>query len=128
MLRKDLMQKYNLANSKLEGILNRQIFKSPQEYFIKSRYEMLIRTNDKAEDGINKILEARENAFENKVATLDALSPLKSLSRGFAAVKSQKGAIKSVKELTKGDTLSITFCDGSANCTVDSITEETYVK
>ena len=67
---------------------------------------------------------AGKNVFANKVASLDAVSPLKSLSRGFAAVKNSKGAVKSVKEVAKGETINLTFCDGSANCTVDSVTEE----
>lgn len=117
-LKKDLLQKYNLAASKLSGLANLQMFKSPYEYFINSRAEEIDRTCDKLQDGATKSLEKAENKLLNKVTALDALSPLKALSRGFAAVKLQDKAITSIKDINLNDSLTLTFSDGSASCTV----------
>lgn len=117
-LKKDLLQKYNLAASKLSGLANLQMFKSPYEYFINSRAEEIDRTCDKLQDCATKSLEKAENKLLNKVTALDALSPLKALSRGFAAVKLQDKAITSIKDINLNDSLTLTFSDGSASCTV----------
>lgn len=118
LLKKDLLQKYNLAASKLLGLANLQMFKSPYEYFINSRAEEIDRTCDKLQDCATKSLEKAENKLLNKVTALDALSPLKALSRGFAAVKLQDKAITSIKDINLNDSLTLTFSDGSASCTV----------
>ena len=118
LLKKDLLQKYNLAASKLLGLANLQMFKSPYEYFINSRSEEIDRTCDKLQDCATKSLEKAENKLLNKVTALDALSPLKALSRGFAAVKLQDKAITSIKDINLNDSLTLTFSDGSASCTV----------
>ena len=117
-LKKDLLQKYNLAASKLSGLANLQMFKSPYEYFINSRAEEIDRTCDKLQDCAAKSLEKAENKLLNKVTALDALSPLKALSRGFTAVKLQDKAITSIKDINLNDSLTLTFSDGSASCTV----------
>ena len=123
-LKKDLLQKYNLANSKLLGIANLQMFKSPLDYFINSRDEKTTRTCDKLQDCVTKCLEKAENCFLNKVTALDALSPLKSLSRGFAAVKLENRAVTSINDIKLNDNLTLTFSDGSASCTVTDKKED----
>lgn len=52
-------------------------------------------------------------------ASLDALSPLKVLSRGYAIPRGPKGVVKSVKDVTSGDELDLTLSDGSLRCTVN---------
>lgn len=52
-------------------------------------------------------------------ASLDALSPLKVLSRGYAIPRGPKGVVKSVKDVTPGDELDLTLSDGSLRCTVN---------
>lgn len=128
ILKKDLLQRYNLLSSKLDSIANLQIFKSPIEYFVKSNAEKVDRTCDKLQDVINAKLKDTESRFANAVVALDALSPLKSLSRGFTAVQKDNKSVKSLKDLTVGDNLTLKFFDGSANCTVNTLTEENYVK
>lgn len=51
-------------------------------------------------------------------ASLDALSPLKVLSRGYAIPRGPGGVVKSVKDVTPGDELDLTLSDGSLRCTV----------
>ena len=52
-------------------------------------------------------------------ASLDALSPLKVLSRGYAIPRGPGGVVKSVKDVTPGDELDLTLSDGSLRCTVN---------
>ena len=50
--------------------------------------------------------------------SLDTLSPLKTLSRGFAKVSKQKKLISSIKQLATGDTIDIALSDGTKQATI----------
>ena len=71
-----------------------------------------------------------EKAAENQArlaraaARLDALSPLKTLSRGFAAVTKNGNMVKSAGELSSDDRINLRFKDGRAECTVVSAETE----
>ncbi len=50
--------------------------------------------------------------------SLDALSPLKTLSRGFAKISKGQKLVSSVSQLSSGDQIDITLSDGSKHATV----------
>ena len=50
--------------------------------------------------------------------SLDALSPLKTLSRGFAKISKNAKLISSVNQLCSGDEIDITLSDGHKQATV----------
>jgi exodeoxyribonuclease VII large subunit len=50
--------------------------------------------------------------------SLDALSPLKTLSRGFAKISKGRKLVSSVSQLASGDQIDITLTDGSKQATV----------
>ena len=64
--------------------------------------------------------------FTQAVATLDAISPVRVLARGYAvATKGARGAVVSdARTLKAGDTLRIRFAKGAADCRVTDIREE----
>ena len=51
-------------------------------------------------------------------AKLDALSPLKVLSRGYAIASTQSGVIKSVTDVSSGDRFVLRVADGELSCAV----------
>ena len=58
-------------------------------------------------------------------AKLDALSPLKVLSRGYAMARAEDGTlVTSVSDVCKGDVLYMDMCDGTVRCTVEDIQKE----
>ena len=58
-------------------------------------------------------------------AKLDALSPLKVLSRGYAMARTDGGRlVTSVADVCKGDTLYMDMCDGTLVCMVQDIQKE----
>lgn len=73
-------------------------------------------------DGVQR----RRLRFARTVATLDAISPLRVLARGYAvANKGVRGAVITDASMLKaGDTLHIRFAKGAANCRVTDIEEE----
>lgn len=72
------------------------------------------------------VTQRRRLRFAQAVATLDAISPLKVLGRGYAVVaKGRRGAaITDATQLKAGDALHIRFAKGAANCRVTDIEEE----
>ena len=54
----------------------------------------------------------QEKLFENQVSKLDALSPLKTLSRGYSITQKNGKMIKSANELNAGDKIELKFADG----------------
>ena len=74
------------------------------------------------ESGVHR----RRLRFAQTVATLDAVSPLAVLARGYAvAAKGKRGAaVTDAASLAPGDALHIRFAKGAANCRVTDIEEE----
>ena len=63
------------------------------------------------------LLHARHNlALQAK--TLDTLSPLKTLARGFATIEKDNKLVTSVKQLNRGDEIGITLEDGKKQASV----------
>ena len=71
-------------------------------------------------------LHKRRLRFAQTVATLDAISPLRVLARGYAvATKGKRGAVvTAAAALKEGDTLHIRFAKGAADCRVTDTEEE----
>ena len=52
------------------------------------------------------------NNFKTMVSKLDALSPLKTLARGYVIIEQEKKIIKYAKDLKKDDNVKLNFADG----------------
>lgn len=64
-------------------------------------------------------LEKYKSKSSNLISKLDALSPLKTLSRGYSVVENENHkVIKSKNDVEVGNNISITFSDGKINATV----------
>ena len=59
-----------------------------------------------------------EKTFQAMVLKLDALSPLKTMVRGFSIVEKDGQIIKSSKNLEKNDEVRIKLIDGSKNAKI----------
>ena len=120
----------NLLASKqnaLDLLLKNRIFTSPEEYIFEKRILGLDFMTDKLENGLQKLLTVKENKCGTQIARLDALSPAKTLLRGFAVVESDGINISSVKSLSENEKITVRFHDGKADCTVDKIMQEKFM-
>ncbi len=76
-----------------------------------------------------KYLTERPRAIlRQKEAALEALSPLKVLLRGYAAVFSDGKVISSAEKLVSGERITIQLSDGQAEAIVESVTMERNTK
>jgi exodeoxyribonuclease VII large subunit len=58
------------------------------------------------------------NRFTALASKLEALSPLKVLTRGYSIATGEKGVVTSVGQLHTGDDITLTLYDGTAKCEV----------
>lgn len=72
----------------------------------------------KLENNYYEKLGAQRMLLQKEVEKLEALSPLKVLSRGYSIVKKDKKLIISSQDIQPDDTLDIKFATGSAKCKV----------
>ena len=115
-----IRKKIGQLSDKLEAYRNRQVLKIPTAYIDNRRIEL-----DRIRDRLIAAQEAQLNNSKRRfvalTASLEAMSPLKVLTRGYAIASDSDGkCIKSVNEISAGDLLRLTFSDGSAQCLVNS--------
>ncbi len=113
-----LKSNFTLNKTRLEKIENNLIFKNPKNYIINERFEKLDKACDLLcfleKDFINK----KQTKFKELIFRLDTLSPLKTLTRGYAAVSKNSLPLNSVNDADIGDEIKLTFSDGNLICNV----------
>ncbi len=73
-----------------------------------------------------QILSRKKQRFVASTAALEAMSPLRVLTRGYAIADDRNGkSIRSVSELRCGDRITLRLSDGSADCTVEDVKRST---
>ena len=116
-LRLSLSKKLEIMKLRYEKSMSSQIFKDPTRMI--SDYYLKVESQIK---NLEKIIKQKEQTQKEKyiklVSKLDALSPLKTLTRGYSIVESENKIIKSVKELKTGDKIQIRLKDGKKEAQV----------
>jgi exodeoxyribonuclease VII large subunit len=75
----------------------------------------------------NQTIHHNSKKFLTNAAKLDALSPLKVLTRGYAMAQSEDGdVIRSATQVTNGDIIRVRFHDGSVSASVTTVEENMY--
>ena len=117
-LKNALKAMYERANARLSGALSSRFFKAPEAAITERRAERTDRAADKLISAYSALLSEKGAYLAEFAARLDALSPLKTLARGYAvAVKSGK-TVRSVSEIEINDGITLKFADGSVKCEV----------
>ena len=72
--------------------------------------------------GMSAYLERRKHALAAASSSVDQLSPLATIARGYGIViDGRKNLVKSVKQVSGGDRLSVLLADGTIECTADEV-------
>ncbi len=116
-----LKQKVQFMKLRYEKVLASKVFKEPtqkiNEYYL--NIDMKLKNMEMIMQ--NKIKESKLKAM-NYTAKLDALSPLKTLTRGYSIVESNGKVLKSIKEVKDKETIDIRLTDGKITATVEKTT------
>jgi exodeoxyribonuclease VII large subunit len=109
------------CEARLKALTSRRVLSEPGEAVNLRRMDLDL-MREKLLGICRNILSRKRHRFGTLAASLDALSPLKVLSRGYtAAFDGDNHVVKSVCVLEAGQDLRLLFADGSAFCTVDSV-------
>ena len=112
-----LKKKIELMRLRYEKCMNQRVFKEPLQK-INERYILIDMKIKSVQNSITTIYKDKKNQAMGLIAKLDALSPLKTLTRGYSIVENDEKVIKSVKEIKKDDELQVRFHDGSTKVKV----------
>lgn len=118
-----LNRQLKLETTRLQALSSNPALRSPLAYMESKGKELLLLKNRMAA-AQERILSARNVQFAATVSKLDAMSPLKVLSRGYAMALTRDGTVlRSVKQVTKGAEISIMVGDGTVAASVLSTKE-----
>lgn len=119
--RQAMAKKLAALRTKLDSISGKRVMQDPAASIDNRRIE-LDRSRDRLVSAQEHILSEKKHEFVRLTAELDAMSPLKVLSRGYSITTGSGGKnIKSVNEIHAGDKLMVRLADGTAGCTVDNV-------
>ena len=86
--------------------------------WVDDRRMLLDRCRDSMAHGLSRTMGEEKARLAALSASLDALSPLKVLSRGYSIAKGPRGIVKAVEDVKAGDTLELKVSDGVIPCEV----------
>ncbi len=112
-----LKKNVDFMKLRFEKCMQSRAYKEPMQG-INEKYitvDMLVKNicND-----INKKITLCKKDFTSSITKLDALSPLKTLARGYSIASKDNKVIKKAEELNTGDKINIRFSDGERNAEI----------
>ena len=113
-------RKLTHLRQRLDALAQKPVMKRPEAYLQQQelQLEMLRQRLEHAGTGV---MQKNALRFQRAAAKLDALSPLKVLSRGYAMVTREDAVVRSVTQLEPGDPVAVALSDGTVQCTVDAV-------
>ena len=114
-----MRKKLELLRSRLEELASKRVMESPGAYIDERRIH-LDRAQVQLISAASKVVSARKERFSALAASLDAMSPLKVLGRGYAIARKEDGTIlRSAEDVKSGDRLTIRLQKDEIPCTAD---------
>ena len=108
---------------RLNDLAARRVLQSPTGYIDVKRMELDLLRARLAHAGETRCAASRSR-FVRLAASLDALSPLKVLSRGYAVAEGEDGSlVRKLSDVEVGARVRVSVSDGALQCTVDGKTE-----
>lgn len=110
--------------TQLDNYRSRRVLRDAAAYLDDRRIE-LDHQRDKLIAAMDKQLGVKKRTQVHLASSLDAMSPLRVLTRGYSIATDVEGSVVwSVKTLQRGERLRLRLSDGSADCTVEQIDGE----
>ena len=121
-----LTRQLKAARRHLQVLSDSHTLKSPMAY-LEQRREGLRNMSSKLISAQDRYLSIRRQRYIGMTAKLDAMSPLKVLSRGYAMAQLTDGSLlRSVKQVDSGDYATISLSDGTVTTQILDIKENDY--
>ena len=114
-----LTRRLESCRNALQRMAKSRIMTDPAAYFQDKRL-LLDYQSRRLTHGVTTSFAAQKARMAALAAGLDAMSPLKVLSRGYAIAQKEDGAVlSSVEQVTAGERLMLRLSDGSLRCRVE---------
>lgn len=118
-----LSRQLKAARQHLQVLSGSNCLQSPMGY-LRQRRELLKATEQRLKSAQNKYVASQKQRFVHLTAKLDAMSPLKVLSRGYLITQKQDGTLlRSIKQIAAGETVRMTLADGRVSAEIRDIKE-----
>ena len=106
-----LKKKVEFMRLRYEKCMNSRVFKEPLQK-INEKYILIDMKIKSMQNNILNIYNKKKAEMIKHVAKLDALSPLKTLTRGYSIIQLNGKVVKSVEQVKKDDEVDIRLIDG----------------
>ena len=116
-LRMSLVKKVEIMKLRYEKCMNSRVFKEPTRN-INDNYLRIDNYIKRLENTIKIKQKEEKTKYIELISKLDALSPLKTLTRGYSIVETDNKIIKSSTQLKTGDKIRLRFSDGQKNAEI----------
>lgn len=118
-----LLRQLRASQKHLQTLAASHCLRSPQGYLAQRRESLRVLTGAMAAAQTGNVSRSRQR-FVGLTAKLDAMSPLKVLTRGYAMVQTEDDTlVRSVKQIREGDPIYVSLADGKVTATVDQVKE-----
>lgn len=108
---------------KLDNLMLSSFMAEPGEYF-NQKFDEVDVLYARLNDGFSYLVEKENSKFSNLVSSLDALSPLKVLARGYSITTKNGKVIKDIEDINIDDELKVKLSKGYTKCVVKEVVSD----
>jgi exodeoxyribonuclease VII large subunit len=121
-----LKRQIQTSRRHLDMLAQSNCLQSPEAY-LRQRSDALQSMRNRLVAAQEKIVHFHRQRFISHAAKLDAMSPLKVISRGYSLAQTDNGALlRSVRQVQPGDCITISLSDGKIDAAVSQVKEIGY--
>ncbi|MCD7918388.1 MAG: exodeoxyribonuclease VII large subunit, partial [Clostridiales bacterium] len=120
--RQALLRRLQQARAAVDRCDRSQALKNPR-LLLETRQMELDRLTERLTSAGEKTVNRQQVRLASLTAGLDAMSPLKVLSRGYSVTRNRAGAMTSVRETAVGEQIETTLSDGTLTSVVTAVSE-----
>ena len=110
--------KLERCRRRLDELSGRRVLRD-QMASVQDRRMLLAHLQQRLGDLSARSVGEKRRAFSALAASLDAMSPLKVLGRGYAVVRNERGIVKSYRDAPTGSHIEVALGEGALECTVE---------
>lgn len=113
----------SLSRQRLEALAGKRVLQSPMNY-LQDKRMTLEYSWERLSSASQRLMQAKREQFVRLTAKLDAMSPLKVLSRGYSVVRTEDGSVlRRAADARLGDRIQIDLMQGTLLAEVSQVLE-----
>lgn len=113
----------SLSRQRLEALAGKRVLQSPMNYLQDMRMTLEY-SRERLSSASQRLMQAKREQFVRLTAKLDAMSPLKVLSRGYSVVRTEDGSVlRRAADARLGDRIQIDLMQGTLLAEVSQVLE-----